>query len=124
MLMGVSFAGELNKTSFTKKMLFPMVHNLPLGMIQNSSLNPIVATTCSKWFMYDVMPVANTSMGDGLVKRITNDPMREYCEETHRPVPYFKRHSKTSFNEYIYEKIKIANQKMIKPGLEVDSRIG
>ena len=123
MLMGISVAGELNKTSFTRKSLFPMIHNLPIGLIKNSSINPILSLTCVRWFMYDWQAGADNDMGKSVIDKITNDAMREYCPEVKRSVPYFERNKSGSFNSYINQNILTANNKTLKPGMELDGRL-
>lgn len=123
MLMGVAQVSEIDKTAFTKKTLFPMVHNFPLGIVRNSSLNPFLMSTCKKWFMYNVQEGAEGGLCDDVVSAISNDPLKEFCPDANRTVPYFERYSEGTFNNYLSSKIAYFNRKAFKPGMEVEGSL-
>ena len=121
-ISAASSAASLNKPEFLKKSMFPIIHNMPTGLVKNSSLYPILSTSCVKWFMYDYNARLTNSSFANLLDRIKNDPMREYCPEVDMPVPYFEKHDAADFNEYIDSKIKMYGKEKLIPGLDIEGR--
>lgn len=124
-MSSVSDIASLNKPDFLKMMMFPIVHNIPADLVKNNSLYPIVTSSCVKWFMFDFdasnASDSSSNMAD-IVSRVTSDPFREHCSEIDLPVPYFEKHNAADFTAYIKNQIVVANQKMFRPGLDVESR--
>lgn len=114
-------ATQRNKSDFTRKSLFPVLLNMPMGMVRNSSYNPFLTSTCRKWFMYNLLPAANSTLGSEMLDRIVSDPMRESCAEINKQVPYFERYSEENFNNYLYSQIKQANLHTFDNGKDIES---
>lgn len=55
-----------------------------------------------------------------LVDLIINDPMREYCKEAKKQVPFFKKMPAELMNRYIADKIAEMNRKPMKPGRDIE----
>lgn len=110
---------SLNKSDFLKKPLFPMVHNLPLGLVKQSSLFPVATSSCYKWFLFSV-DEQQASLEHPLVKSVLSEPLREYCKEAQKFVPHFQQANSSDINPYVSEQIRKANQAKLLPGRDVE----
>ena len=91
----------------------PMIHNLPSGFLEPSSLFLMKHTTCLKWFMYnrDEIEYENSY----LVNSVLNDPLKSYCREYSKDMPYFQENSKNkSINEELFDVLEEMNKEEMK----------
>lgn len=70
-------------------------------------------TTCLKWFMYnrDEIEYENSY----LVNSVLNDPLKSYCREYSKDMPYFQENSKNkSINEELFDVLEEMNKEEMK----------
>lgn len=72
--------------------------------------------------MYGATPVAQSPEGLAILEKITNDPLRDYCEETKGLVPAFEDFSNHSFNEHIWKSVQDLNKLDLEPGSVIEGR--
>lgn len=106
---------------FQRRPLIPLVHNMPLSLVKQSSFYPIATNTCHKWFSYDYDESLVKLNRVSMIEKIINDPLREYCPEIGRHTPYFKRSSSPGIVADLSAAISKLNQQAYKFGKEVES---
>lgn len=112
---------NLTTVDFQKRSLVPIVHNMPISLVQQSTFYPIAIDTCQKWFAYDYDESLVKLDRLSLIEKIISDPMREYCPELGRHTPYFKRSSPKGIVPDLSETIDKLNKQEYKFGREVSS---
>lgn len=108
---------DLNKSDFLRRPLIPIVHNLPMGLVKNSTVFPISVHKCTKWF--GVNYADKSFVDQQLVQRFLQDPMREYCNDTGGLVPDFKDFAGKNINRFIADTIDKHNSLPLLPGRDI-----
>lgn len=113
---------EMNQTK-TSTSLLPLIHNMPLKLVQNSTAFPLGIFSCDKRIGFSRECVKNRKCQESFLDAIQRDPLRESCKGQMMPLyqQFGERGTEDSFNSYLKDLIVDINQAQLRPGVEIEN---